>query len=88
MRIQQLRFRNLVVGTKYDLFAKQESEIRKRVANVLRYYSHFSGSSLVFTTNQIQAQIQKTRNVLNTILFNKKINNENYQIDYTLPIIV
>jgi hypothetical protein len=48
-----MKFRSFIIGTKYDQFAKLESEIRKRVANVLRYYAHFTGSSLCFTTNQI-----------------------------------
>jgi dynein light intermediate chain 2 len=49
MKIRPLLMPSLIVGWKYDLFAKNlDVEVRKWIARGLRYIAHLNGASLVF----------------------------------------
>lgn len=44
----------MIVGCKYDLFEKYETENRKWLSKALRYLAHTNGASLAFTSTKNQ----------------------------------
>lgn len=63
-----------IIGTKYDQFEKVEPEKRKIVCKSLRFISHYYGGMLMFTTNALEATVNKSKALMNNFLFEGSFN--------------
>jgi dynein light intermediate chain 2, cytosolic len=63
-----------IIGTKYDQFEKIEPEKRKIVCKSLRFVSHYYGAMLMFTSNALEATVNKSKALMNNFLFEGSFN--------------
>ena len=59
--IDPLPFHTIVIGMKYDLYEKYDTESRKWLARALRYITHQNNASLYFCSTknmQVGAQLR------------------------------
>jgi hypothetical protein len=52
--IKQIPLETVVIGHKYDVYAKMEPIQRKTIGRIMRYMCHKNGSSLFFTSDILQ----------------------------------
>lgn len=48
-RIDPLPINTIVIGAKYDVYDKYDSEKRKWISRSIRYYAHLNGASVLFS---------------------------------------
>lgn len=77
----------VLVGCKYDLYEKYETENRKWLAKTLRFLAHSNNASLVFSSTKIPAVGTQLRSVLFDLMFEDKIKHTS-QKDHLKPIFV
>ncbi len=63
----------VIVGCKYDLYEKYETENRKWLAKTLRFLAHSNNASLLFSSTKIPAVGAQLRSVFFELLFEDKV---------------
>ena len=80
-------FSLVLVGCKYDLYEKYETENRKWLAKTLRFLAHSNNASLLFSSTKIAAVGAQLRSVLFDFMFEDKVKHVS-QKDHLKPIFV
>ena len=70
--IKPLPIETIIVGCKYDLLEKEDSENRKWVSRALRYYAHINQCHLFYCSSLNSTVLSQIRNVFNQVLFSNK----------------
>ncbi|NXO02129.1 DC2L1 protein, partial [Rhinopomastus cyanomelas] len=76
----------VIIGSKYDIFHEFDSEIRKIISKSLRFVSHYSGASLVFTSKS-DALLLKARALINHLAFGSD-KSKSLLVDHNKPLFI
>ena len=86
--INPMPLNTIMVGCKYDVFEKYDTESRKWLSRSLRYIAHHHNMSLFFSsTKNMQVGAQLRAYVQEKVFQEKKVK-MNSQFDHTKPIFV
>ncbi|KAL4454567.1 hypothetical protein ABPG74_021772 [Tetrahymena malaccensis] len=84
-RVKILPIQTIVIGMKYDIFEKTDSENRKWLTRTLRYLAHVNGASLYFASSKNNDLFQNMRSIMSNALFGKTLA-QYYQSEHLRPI--
>ena len=85
-RVRPLPVNTVIIGTKYDKYDKLNPETRKWISRTLRYLSHYSGASLLFSSNQNVKLASSLRRDFHNLIFSGSI--QEAQLDPMYPLVV
>lgn len=85
--INPMPIKTIIVGTKYDLFERYDTENRKWLSRALRFIAHQNNASLYFTSARVSEVGAQLRHHLHEKLLNKRTVSS-AQSDHTKPIFI
>ena len=86
--INPIPLNTIIVGTKYDLFERYDTENRKWLARALRYLAHSNNAGLYFCSTKNMQVAAQLRAYLQEKIINEKKKKIGFQVDHTKPVFV
>lgn len=87
--IEPLLLPTVIIGNKFDLYEKFDTEVRKWIARTLRYFALRNGCSLVFNSARLPQLSAQVRSVFSSLFFGENPSNLSLsQKDHMKPLFV